>query len=122
MRFLSLIVSAAVASMALANPMESKRSLEDALGQEVWALAYPFGDSSSVTSRELQMAKRAGFKSAFLNTSGGVGPQTRKFAFPRVHVTAAMNLSEFEAHISGFHRSLQELFRPSASAVVGSTA
>jgi hypothetical protein len=28
MRFLSLIVSAAVASMAFANPMESKRSLE----------------------------------------------------------------------------------------------
>jgi hypothetical protein len=28
MRFLSLIVSAAVAGMALANPMESKRSLE----------------------------------------------------------------------------------------------
>jgi len=100
---------------------DSKRDLEQALGQEVWALAYPFGDLSSVTSRELQMAKRAGFKSAFLNTSNSIGPLTSRFALPRVHITAAMNLAEFEAHISGFHRSMQELFRPaSLSPVVGS--
>jgi peptidoglycan/xylan/chitin deacetylase (PgdA/CDA1 family) len=100
---------------------ESKCNLEDALGQEVWALAYPFGDSSSVTSRELQMAKQAGFKSAFLNTGGGIGPLTPRFALPRVHITGAMSLAEFEAHISGFHRSMQELFRPAGlSAVVGS--
>ncbi len=100
---------------------ESKRNLEDALGQEVWALAYPFGDSSSVTSRELQMAERAGFKSAFLNTSGGIGPETPRFALPRVHLTATMSLAEFEAHISGFHRSMHELVRAaSLHAVVGS--
>src|SRR5579863_391478 len=102
---------------------EGKRALQDALGQEVWALAYPFGDSSSVTSRELQMAKRAGFKSAFLNTSDSIGPLTSRFALPRVHITAAMNLAEFEAHISGFHRSIQELFRPaSMSPIAGSNA
>jgi peptidoglycan/xylan/chitin deacetylase (PgdA/CDA1 family) len=102
---------------------DSKRGLENALGQEVWALAYPFGDSLSVTSRELQMAKRAGFKAAFLNEGGGVGPLTPRLALPRVHITAAMSLSEFEAHISGFHRSMQELFKPaSLSPVVGSNA
>jgi peptidoglycan/xylan/chitin deacetylase (PgdA/CDA1 family) len=102
---------------------ESKRDLEDALGQEVWALAYPFGDSSSVTSRELQMAKQAGFKAAFLNKSDCIGPETPRFALPRVHVTGAMSPAEFDAHISGFHRSMQELFRPaSLSAVVGSKA
>ena len=102
---------------------ESKRNLEDALGQEVWALAYPFGDSSSVTSRELQMAERAGFKSAFLNTSGGIESQTPKFALPRLHVTGAMSMAEFDAHISGFHRSMRELVRPaSPSAIVGSNA
>ena len=100
---------------------ENKRNLEDALGQEVWALAYPFGNSFSVTPRELQMAKRAGFKSAFLNTSGVIESQTPKFALPRLHVTGAMSMAEFDAHISGFHRSMQELFRPaSLSAVVGS--
>jgi peptidoglycan/xylan/chitin deacetylase (PgdA/CDA1 family) len=89
---------------------ESKRNLEQALPQEMWALAYPFGDSSSVTSRELQMAKRAGFKAAFLNAGGDFGMETSRFALPRVHITADMSLAEFEAHISGFHRSLQELF------------
>jgi peptidoglycan/xylan/chitin deacetylase (PgdA/CDA1 family) len=102
---------------------ECKRNLELALEQEMWALAYPFGNSSSVTSRELEMAKRAGFKAAFLNAGGAFGAQTPKFALPRIHITADMSLAEFEAHISGFHRSLRELFRPaSLSAVAGSNA
>jgi peptidoglycan/xylan/chitin deacetylase (PgdA/CDA1 family) len=101
----------------------SKQTLEQALGQKIWALAYPFGDSSSVTSREVQMAKRAGFKSAFLNLGGGFGTETPKFALPRVHITAEMSLVEFEAHISGFYRSLRELFKPAGpSAAVGSDA
>jgi hypothetical protein len=85
--------------------------------------AHTFGDSSSVTSREVKMAKRAGFKAAFLNVGGSLGTQTHKFALPRVHITAEMGLAEFEAHISGFHRSLQELVRSGGrSALVGSNA
>jgi peptidoglycan/xylan/chitin deacetylase (PgdA/CDA1 family) len=118
-----LMLSQATLKDAWKEISESKRDLEQALGQEVWALAYPFGDSSSVTSRELQMAKRAGFKSAFLNTSDSIRPQTPRFALPRAHITAAMSLAEFEAHISGFHRSMQEFFRPaSLSAVEESNA
>jgi peptidoglycan/xylan/chitin deacetylase (PgdA/CDA1 family) len=102
---------------------ESKRNLERALGREIWALAYPFGDSSSVTSREVQMAKQSGFKSAFLNVGGGFGTETPKFALPRVHITAKMSLVEFEAHISGFHRSLRKMFRPAGlSAAAGPNA
>jgi hypothetical protein len=41
-----------------------------------------------------------------------LGTQTPKLALPRVHITAAITLAELEAHISGFHRSLQEWFRP----------
>jgi peptidoglycan/xylan/chitin deacetylase (PgdA/CDA1 family) len=102
---------------------ESKHGLEQLLGQEIWALAYPFGDFSSVTTRELQMAECAGFKTAFLNVSGGFGTQPLRFALPRVHITTEMTLAELEAHISGFHRSLRELFRPgNMSAAVGSHA
>jgi len=101
----------------------TKHNLEQTLGKKIWALAYPFGDSLSVTSREIQMAERAGFQCAFLNLGGGFGLQTPKFALPRVHVTAEMTLAEFEAHISGFHRSLQNLFRPTnLSAAVESNA
>ena len=48
------------------------------------------------------MAERAGFSCAFLNGGGGLGAPMPRFALPRVHVTGAMNLGEFEAHVSGF--------------------
>jgi peptidoglycan/xylan/chitin deacetylase (PgdA/CDA1 family) len=103
--------------------LESKRCLEQVLGQEVWAFAYPFGDSSSVSSRELQMAKQAGFTTAFLNGNQDFGTQTPRLALPRVHITAEMTLAELEAHISGFHQALQELFRPANfSAAIGSNS
>lgn len=93
--------------LAWSEIVESRRGLEQALGRPVWALAYPFGHSSSVTGRELEMAERAGFKCAFLNVGGGFGAETPRFAMPRVHVTADMSLAEFEAHVSGFYRSLR---------------
>jgi peptidoglycan/xylan/chitin deacetylase (PgdA/CDA1 family) len=86
---------------------ESRSVLERAVGKPVWALAYPFGDPASVTTREMQMAEQAGFQCAFMNVGGGFGAQLPRFALPRVHVTADMNLSEFEAHVSGFHRDFR---------------
>jgi peptidoglycan/xylan/chitin deacetylase (PgdA/CDA1 family) len=83
---------------------DSRHGLEQALGQPIWALAYPFGDPASVTRRELEMAKRAGYQCAFLNVGGGFGAATPRFAWPRVHVTSEMSLAEFEAHVSGFYR------------------
>jgi len=106
--------------VAWSEVSESKQNLEHVLGQKIWALAYPFGDSSSVTPRELQMARRAGFQCAFLNAGGGFGLQSAKFSLPRVHITSEMTLAELEAHLSGFHRSLQEFFRPSPSTAAGS--
>jgi peptidoglycan/xylan/chitin deacetylase (PgdA/CDA1 family) len=109
--------------LAWSEISDSKHNLEQALGQEISAFAYPFGDSFSVRPRELEMAERAGFQCAFVNVGGGFGSRTPKFALPRVHVTAEMNLAELEAHISGTHRSLQEFFRPSGlSAAVGPNA
>ena len=87
---------------------ESKRVLEEALEQTVWAFGYPFGNSATVTERELHLAERAGFRCAFMNVGGGLGAKNSRFALPRVHVTADMTLSEFEAHISGFYRALRQ--------------
>jgi peptidoglycan/xylan/chitin deacetylase (PgdA/CDA1 family) len=93
---------------------ESRCRLERVIGGPVWALAYPFGDPASVTDREQEMAERAGFTCAFLNVGGGFGAQAPLFALPRVHVTGEMNLGEFEAHVSGFYRSLRQRFLGSA--------
>jgi peptidoglycan/xylan/chitin deacetylase (PgdA/CDA1 family) len=89
---------------------ESRTQLEKVLGKPVWALAYPYGDSASVTAREQQMAEQAGFQCAFMNVGGGFNAPLPRFALPRVHVTKEMSLAEFEAHVSGFHRALQSAF------------
>jgi peptidoglycan/xylan/chitin deacetylase (PgdA/CDA1 family) len=88
---------------------ESRIVLEKALGQAAWAFAYPFGNAATVTRREWQMAERSGFDCAFMNTGGELGGvKVDRFALPRVHVTADMNLAEFEAHISGFYHALRK--------------
>jgi peptidoglycan/xylan/chitin deacetylase (PgdA/CDA1 family) len=93
---------------------ECKLRLENTLGRKVWALAYPFGDSSSVTSREFQMTQQAGYQCAFLNVGRTFGTPTPKFALPRMHITASMTDPEFKAHVSGFHESLRQLFKPTS--------
>jgi len=101
------ILSQQSSELAWREISESRTLLENAIGKPVWALAYPFGDPDSVTTREIQMAEQAGFQCAFMNIGGGFGAQLPRFALPRVHVTAEMNLSEFEAHVSGFHRDFR---------------
>jgi peptidoglycan/xylan/chitin deacetylase (PgdA/CDA1 family) len=101
------ILSLQTSEMAWTEISESRSVLEDAIGEPVWALAYPFGDRASVSTREMQMAEQAGFQCAFMNIGGGFGAELPKFALPRVHVTADMSLSEFEAHLSGFHRDFR---------------
>jgi len=87
---------------------ESKRVLEQALGQTVWAFGYPFGNGSTVSARDMHFAKRAGYRCAFMNIGGGFGAKSERFGLPRVHVTADMTLAEFEGHISGFYSWLRK--------------
>jgi peptidoglycan/xylan/chitin deacetylase (PgdA/CDA1 family) len=97
--------------VARAEIAESRTQLQAALGRPVWALAYPFGDAESVTPQIVAMAKEAGYEAAFLNIGGGLGASIARFAIPRIHVTAGMTLGEFEAHVAGFHGSLQRWTR-----------
>jgi peptidoglycan/xylan/chitin deacetylase (PgdA/CDA1 family) len=101
------LLSQASENCARAEIAGSRILLEQALGRPVPAFAYPFGNSESVTGRDLALAESAGFTCAFLNVGGGFGADLPRFALPRVHVTAKMGLGEFEAHISGFYRSLR---------------
>ncbi len=95
---------------------ESRIALQKVLGSPVWALAYPFGDAESVSTRDWQLAQQAGFECAFMNVGGGFGAPLPKFALPRVHVTADMRLAEFEAHVSGFQQALRARFLREATA------
>ena len=117
------ILARASEELAWREISESRKVLEEALGQTAWAFGYPFGDAATVTGRDLRLAEEAGFRCAFMNTGGGFGAtidrskidrsnisgaKINRFALPRVHVTADMSLFEFEAHISGFYRSLRK--------------
>ena len=88
---------------------ESKVALESVLHKPVWAIAYPFGNADSITRDVLQMPQAAGFEAAFLNFGGGFRAELPIFALPRIHVTAEMEIAEFEAHVSGFHERIQRL-------------
>ena len=102
------ILSLAPPELAYAEISESKMRLESALGRRVWAFAYPFGDPESVNADVMKMTRDAGFEAAFMNFGGGFGTILPQFSLPRLHITADMNLAEFEAHVCGFHRRLQK--------------
>jgi peptidoglycan/xylan/chitin deacetylase (PgdA/CDA1 family) len=97
---------------------ECKRLLETAIGDSVWALAYPFGDPESVSAEVLSMAERAGYKLAFLNYGGGLNARLPHFAMPRIHVTSTMNLGELEAHVAGFYTRLKRAGKPETPVVI----
>jgi len=104
------ILSLAPAENARAEISSSRSLLEQLIGEQVWALAYPFGDPASVTGREIRIAEQSGFECAFMNIGGGFGAEMNRFSIPRVHVTGQMSLAEFEAHVSGFYGSMRRGF------------
>jgi peptidoglycan/xylan/chitin deacetylase (PgdA/CDA1 family) len=90
---------------------ESKVAIERALGKTIWAFAYPFGNPAAMGAREVEMARRAGFECAFVNTGGGFSDRSDPFTISRTHVTADMTVAELEAHMTGFHTRLQKAAR-----------
>jgi peptidoglycan/xylan/chitin deacetylase (PgdA/CDA1 family) len=88
----------------------SRTALEKALGVPVWSIAYPFGGTDSVSTRELQMAEQAGYDCAFINFGGTFRSGTSWFGIPRVHVSLDTTVPEFEAHMSGLHEGLRRRF------------
>jgi peptidoglycan/xylan/chitin deacetylase (PgdA/CDA1 family) len=94
--------------LARAEILESREKLESAVLERIWAFAYPFGDSQSVTSEVLALPGKLGYSAAFLNYGGGLGVSLPAYALPRIHVTSNMNLPELEAHISGLYTQLHD--------------
>jgi len=95
--------------LAVRELRQNREQLELALGKQVWALAFPFGDPASVSAREMRLAEQCGFTCAFVNHEYEPENEYPRFALPRVHVTAEMSLAELEARLSGFHSSLRRL-------------
>jgi peptidoglycan/xylan/chitin deacetylase (PgdA/CDA1 family) len=97
---------------AFEEMVQSRMRLQDVLDMPIWAMAFPFGNPDAVSVREPELARRAGFKCAFMNVED-VSAASR-FALPRVHVSLHMSLAEFDAHVSGFHHSIRSKFASTA--------
>lgn len=94
--------------LAATEIMGSREALSRTLNTEVWAFAYPFGNPSAVSVREIALAEQCGFTCAFLNVEGPGENDASLFALPRTHVTRRMTLAEIDARISGLHASLKQ--------------
>jgi peptidoglycan/xylan/chitin deacetylase (PgdA/CDA1 family) len=102
-------LSCSTSSLAESEIRECKGLLEAAIGDRVWAFAYPFGDPGSVSDEVLGMAYGGGYEVACVNFGGGLGATLPRFAMPRIHVTSTMRLGELEAHVAGFYTTLQRV-------------
>ena len=108
------VLSAQPTELARLEISDCRTELQQACGEAPWAIAYPFGEPSSVGKREYEMAEKAGYDCGFVNVAGHPMEASR-FCLPRVHVTAGMGLGVYEAHLSGFHERLRSRFRASGS-------
>lgn len=104
------VLAAQSVELARAELAECRHALEESLGRQVWAIAYPFGDPASVGAREYKLAEEAGYDCGFVNVGGVFDTVSSRFRLPRVHVTAEMSLSVYEAYVSGFHDALRGRF------------
>jgi peptidoglycan/xylan/chitin deacetylase (PgdA/CDA1 family) len=89
---------------------QSRSELQNALGTQVWAIAYPFGGPDSISTREMHMAEKAGYDCAFVNFGGAFRKASSRFEIPRIHISLDTTAPEFEAHVSGLHEGLRRHF------------
>jgi peptidoglycan/xylan/chitin deacetylase (PgdA/CDA1 family) len=82
----------------------SRARIAERLGQPIRHLAYPVGDSAAAGSREVAMAKAAGFATAVTTRSGHLWPDHagQMQALPRVSLNGFhQNLTALKALLSG---------------------
>jgi len=65
--------------------VRSRQEIEEKTGVEVKHFAYPYGGLDDVSLKNMQLAKKAGFRTAVLNHPGNVfrGHQKSRMALPR---------------------------------------
>lgn len=81
--------------------VESRQRLEQGLGQPVTLLAYPYGTRRTVSPREYELAREAGYAAAFLDMTGPLRRDLERFALPRSKVLGCDSPSVVRASLSG---------------------
>lgn len=105
------ILSLLEPAVAMEELGESRAQLAAAVSEDIWALAYPFGDSASVGVRERRLAADTGYEVAFRNWGGISSGWGDPHFVPRVSVTADMSMTAFHARTSGMYEHMMSAAR-----------
>src|SRR5260370_33999098 len=89
-------------SVARDEILQSKKLLEDHLGQEIFSFAYPFGYH---TARVRQLVREAGYTSACAVRHAMSSETDDPFSLARLMVRADSNTEEFAALLTGRNTS-----------------
>ena len=81
--------------------VESRSEIEHALGEKIDYLAYPYGIASAVSSETVALAKKAGYRAAFMNTIGKIDLMTNPMEISRCKVLGTDSLFVFKASLNG---------------------
>jgi len=87
---------------AQAEILQSKKLLEDHLGQEIFSFAYPYG---YYTARVRQLVREAGYTSACAVRHAMSSETDNPFSLARLMVAADANIEEFAALLTGHSSS-----------------
>lgn len=80
---------------------ESKRLIEEKLGQPVQAFAYPFGSALDYSPATVRLVREAGYACAVSNRFGPAAPGDDPFTLRRIWIDATDDLSSFQAKVRG---------------------
>ena len=85
--------------------LESKRKIEAYIGHPVEHFAYPFGGPAEVGTKDLEIVKKNGFKTAVATVHGNIFPGHKHYLefLPRIHMKEDVDNLQLELSIHGFN-------------------
>jgi peptidoglycan/xylan/chitin deacetylase (PgdA/CDA1 family) len=102
------ILSRVSAERAQREIEESKEYIEDKLGREVLAFAYPNGMPEDYTPKEKETLRETGYNYAVSCTFGFNTPDSDVFELKRI--TAQYEMARFAQEVSGFVKLREKVF------------
>jgi len=88
---------------------ENRKFLQSVTGQAVVHFAYPFGHAGACGSREAQIARKVGFRTAVTTRMGALFPEHARHlhSLPRVHLACDETPSTLRCKVDGVYRAIQ---------------
>lgn len=81
--------------------VDSRDQIEQRLGRDILLHAYPFGTPATVSDRDRRLAEEAGYRAAFMDTTGPLRQHDDTFGLPRSKVLGTDRVAVVRASLSG---------------------